>query len=317
MAGTLIVSLDFELFWGMLDVCPLEKYRANVLGGRKAIPELLALFQKYGIHATWATVGFLFAGNPGEAATFFPEEGLRPSYDNPALNSYGVFPKIEERQEDAPCFFAPQLIELVARTPGQEIGSHTFSHYYCKEKGQTVEQFAADMAAAKAIAAKYGFTLTSAVLPRNQCSPEYIRVLRDLGFTAYRGMENNWIENKVHVHFPLRVCRLLDTYFPLTGRRCSAPKKEDGIWNLTGTQMFRPIFRPLKFLEGAKVRRIKCRMLYAAKNGQTFHLWWHPHNLGVRTEEHMAQLEEIFRYYGELKEKYGMESLNMRQAAAR
>ena len=51
MAGTLIISLDFELFWGMLDVCPLEKYQDHVLGGRKAIPGLLALFQKYGIHA--------------------------------------------------------------------------------------------------------------------------------------------------------------------------------------------------------------------------------------------------------------------------
>ena len=61
MAGTLIISLDFELFWGMLDVCPLEKYQDHVLGGRKAIPGLLALFQKYGIHATWATVGYLFA----------------------------------------------------------------------------------------------------------------------------------------------------------------------------------------------------------------------------------------------------------------
>ena len=317
MAGTLIVSLDFELFWGMLDVCPLEKYQDHVLGGRKAIPELLALFRKYGIHATWATVGFLFAHSPKEAASFFPEEALRPSYENPALKSYGEFSQIGESEEEAPCFFAPSLIELVAQTPGQEIGSHTFSHYYCKEKGQTVRQFEADMTAAKAIAAQYGFDLTSAVLPRNQCDPEYIRVLKDLGFTAYRGMENNWIENKVHVHFPLRVLRLLDTYFPLTGRRCSTPEKERGIWNLTGTQMFRPIFMPLKFMEGAKVRRIKRRMLYAAKTGQTFHLWWHPHNLGVRTEEHMAQLEEIFRYYGELKEKYGMESLNMRQAAAR
>ena len=32
MAGTLIISLDFELFWGMLDVCPLEKYQDHVLG---------------------------------------------------------------------------------------------------------------------------------------------------------------------------------------------------------------------------------------------------------------------------------------------
>ena len=57
MPGTLIVSLDFELFWGMLDVCPLDDYREHVLGGRRAIPELLALFEKYGIHATWAAEG--------------------------------------------------------------------------------------------------------------------------------------------------------------------------------------------------------------------------------------------------------------------
>ena len=56
-------------------------------------------------------------------------------------------------------------------------------------------------------------------------------------------------------------------------------------------------------------------MRHAAKHGLTYHLWWHPHNLGVRTEEHLAQLEEIFRYYEELKEKYGMQSLNMREAA--
>ena len=63
MAGTLLVSLDFELFWGMLDQCALEDYQDNVLGGRTAIPRLLQLFEKYGIHATWATVGFLFAEN--------------------------------------------------------------------------------------------------------------------------------------------------------------------------------------------------------------------------------------------------------------
>lgn len=72
MPGTLIVSLDFELFWGMLDVCPLEEYQSHVLGGRKAIPQLLALFQKYGIHATWAAVGFLFADNKSELETFAP-----------------------------------------------------------------------------------------------------------------------------------------------------------------------------------------------------------------------------------------------------
>ena len=92
MPGKLIVSLDFELFWGMLDVCPLEAYQDNVLGGRKAIPELLKLFQKYGIHATWATVGFLFAKDYEELKTYFP--GLLPTYANSELDPYALFTKI-------------------------------------------------------------------------------------------------------------------------------------------------------------------------------------------------------------------------------
>lgn len=317
MSAALIVSLDFELFWGMLDCCPLEDYQENVMGGRKAIPQLLNLFQKYGIHATWATVGFMFADNFQELAEYFPERGMLPSYSNPALTPYDWFAKIGCNEQEAPCFYAPSLIRLVSETPGQEIGSHTFSHYYCREKGQTVEQFAADMKAAKEIAARHGCDVTSVVLPRNQCEPEYTQVLRELGFTAYRDEENDWIHEKVKFRPLLRLLRLADVYFPLTGQGGYVPKKEDGIWNLVGSRMYKPIFQPLCFLERVKLHRIKRQMLHAAKNNLTFHLWWHPHNIGVRTDAHLKQLEEIFAYYQELKEKYGMESLNMGEAAAR
>ena len=107
----------------------------------------------------------------------------------------------------------------------------------------------------------------------------------------------------------------MDVYVPLTGQGGYRPRREDGVWNLTGSRMYKPIFRPLEFLEGLKLRRIKKQMLHAAKNGLTFHLWWHPHNIGVRTREHLQQLEEIFHYYAQLRETYGMESLNMREAA--
>ena len=61
--GTLLISLDFELFWGVLDCHTYDSYGKNVLGGRNAIPKLLELFKKYGVHATWATVGMMFADN--------------------------------------------------------------------------------------------------------------------------------------------------------------------------------------------------------------------------------------------------------------
>jgi hypothetical protein len=107
----------------------------------------------------------------------------------------------------------------------------------------------------------------------------------------------------------------MDVYFSLTGKGGYIPKKEDGIYNLVGSRMYKPFFKPLSFMEGLKVKRIKNQMYHAAKNGLTFHLWWHPHNVGVRTDFHMKQLEEIFSYYDELKEKYGMRSLNMGEAA--
>lgn len=310
---TLIVSLDFELFWGMQDGWELSEYEANILGGRKAIPRMLDLFQKHGIHATWATVGFLFGRDEGELRRFSPQ--LRPAYDNTALSSYRCFGSIGINEEEAPCYYGASLIDQIADVPGQEIGSHTFSHYYCREAGQTTEQFRADMEAAKAIASAHGFDLKSVVLPRNQCEPEYTRVLTDLGFTTYRDEENDWIHEKIRFRPLMRLLRLADVYLPLTGQGGYEPGIEDGIVNLVGSRMYKPFFKPLAFLEGWKVRRIKHQMHHAAKNGLTFHLWWHPHNVGVHTDFHMQQLEQIFSYYDELKEKYGMRSLNMSEAA--
>ena len=307
MAGTLVVSLDFELFWGMLDVCTLDEYRDNVLGGRKAIPQLLQLFEKYNIHATWAAVGFLFARDSVELSRFFPER--RPGYREEKLNPYPLISQIST--EDAPCFFAPDLIDLIAQTPGQEIGSHTFCHYYCREAGQTVEEFAADMAAAKAIANAKGYDVKSVILPRNQCEPEYTEVLRELGFTAYRDEENDWIHEKIHFRPLKRLLRLADVYLPLTGLGGYVPKCENGIWNVVGSRMYKPILKPLAFLEGVKLARIKAQMRHAAKHNLTFHLWWHPHNVGVKTDAHLAQLEELFAYFDTLRTQYGMQSRNM------
>ena len=113
----------------------------------------------------------------------------------------------------------------------------------------------------------------------------------------------------------MRLLRLADVYLPLTGQGGYTPKVENGIVNLVGSRMYKPYFRPLAFFEGLKIHRIKRQMLHAAKNGLTFHLWWHPHNIGVRTDFHMQQLEEIFHYFEGLREQYGMRSLNMGEAA--
>jgi hypothetical protein len=77
--GALVISLDFELHWGVRDKsAPDGPYRENLLGARKAIPRILDLFEEFDVAATWATVGFLFAESRREREEFSPV--VRPQY---------------------------------------------------------------------------------------------------------------------------------------------------------------------------------------------------------------------------------------------
>jgi hypothetical protein len=57
--SALVISLDFELFWVVAESRSIAGYRSNIEGEWEAIPKMLGPFQRYGIRATWATVGML------------------------------------------------------------------------------------------------------------------------------------------------------------------------------------------------------------------------------------------------------------------
>jgi hypothetical protein len=65
-AGNFVISLDYELMWGVRDHATRESYGPNVLGGRQAIPAMLDLFHRRGIRATWAAVGALLCESKDE-----------------------------------------------------------------------------------------------------------------------------------------------------------------------------------------------------------------------------------------------------------
>lgn len=310
---TFVVSLDFELFWGMAGTAPFESYSSNVINGRNAIPKVLALFDKYGIHATWATVGFQFAKNRAELESFLPSKELRPTYFDRTCDTYCVLPAIGEDEQTSPCFYSASVLKEIAKHENQEIGSHTFSHFYCREPGQTEEQFEADMICAGRIAKFNGYDIQSVVFPRDMSTEGHVRVLKKLGYTVFRDEADDWIHNKIHFRPLRRALTLLDVYFPLTGYASPQPEVVDGIVRTVGNRQFRYYFRPLFFMEGLKVCRIKKQMLYAAKHGLSYHLWWHPHNLGDHTDCLLHQLDEIMSYYRFLNQKYGMQSVNMKE----
>ena len=127
MTGRFVVSLDFELHWGVHDHVPLAAYRENLLGARRAVPAMLAMFTAFGVRATWATVGLLCCENRRELLEALPAR--RPSYAEPERSAYRLLDTLGEDERDDPLHFAPSLVRAIAETPGQEIGTHTLTHY--------------------------------------------------------------------------------------------------------------------------------------------------------------------------------------------
>lgn len=185
----LVISLDFELLWGVFDkVKPAEKeqYFRNT---RDVIPETLALFSSYNIRCTWATVGMLFNENGDQWIENQP--ATLPNYQNQKLSAYRFYKENKDKIDDYFCF-ANQLISGIKKTKGQEIGTHTYSHYYCLEDGQNLASFKADLKMASKLAKKNGIELKSLVFPRNQFNTEYLRACKELGITSVRSNPSNW-----------------------------------------------------------------------------------------------------------------------------
>ena len=58
--GKFIISLDFELMWGVRDKKDIKSYGKNIAGVQLVIPRILELFNKYDTKATFSSVGLLF-----------------------------------------------------------------------------------------------------------------------------------------------------------------------------------------------------------------------------------------------------------------
>ena len=313
--GTMVVSLDFELLWGVIDHRNQSDYGRNVKGGREAVRKMLNVFHEYGIHATWGIVGFLVHENVEDCKRNCP--AILPEYDDRNLSSYNHF--AEAQGYDRDCLFAPDLVSLIAQSANQEIASHTYSHYYCVEKGQTEEAFSCDTEMAGTVLSQYCNHVCSIIFPRNQFNSDYAQVLKNNGIKNYRGNELTWYYRPMakkggYNNVFRRMMRLLDTYVSLSGSNCydyQGIVDKNGLNNIRSSRFFRPYTPKMKFLESLRLHRIKGQMRNAAINHQVFHIWWHPHNFGDHITENMNNLISLLEYYKELEAEYGFRSMNM------
>ena len=316
--GTFALSLDFELFWGVYEKRTPQDYGRNILGARDAIPRMLELFERYGVHCTWATVGLLFFDSKEELLQYLPE--ARPNYVNPALSPYPRIAAIGPNERQDPYHYGLSLVRRIQDCPHQEVGTHTFSHYYCLEEGQTPDTFRADLDAAARAAARLGIALRSLVFPRNQFSRPDLGICLDAGIDAVRGNQTTWFlgsDGEANESLIKKACRRLDHYLPLSGHNGVTPECDDlGIVNIRSSRFLLPVPIRSRVFGPLCQRRIEAGMTHAARTGQTFHLWWHPHNFGSHVEENVAMLRTVVERYRALSEVEGMVSRTMGEIAA-
>lgn len=321
--GTLVISLDFELMWGMFDKLPDSRYHANIRGVHAVVPKLLAQFTEHEIHATWATVGLLSYSNVGELQAAIDTIGITPNYRNTRLSAYEHL-KTATITATPELYFAPELITHIANTPHQEIASHTFAHFYCREAQADMQTaFAADCEAQQRRFTELGHPLTSLVFPRNQWNSEAIAAAAAHGLLAVRGTEDHFLYRSrtedAQTNLFIRGLRLLDHYVNLSGYHTynlsDVQFPDSAVCNIPASRFLRPVHPTLTILEPLRARRIKRAMTHAATHGEIFHLWWHPHNFGVNPDAHLAFLDDLLAHFSLLRTQYGMQSRTMRELA--
>lgn len=310
--GVFTISLDFELLWGIFDKVGTRYKPEYFSNTRMVIPKMLELFGRNEISVTWATVGMLFAKNEEEWKSYSPE--FLPSYRDQNLSAYEWAKANGVRSE---VHFAPELIDEILSTPYQELGSHTFAHYYTLMRGQSPDQFRQDLRATQTIAKdKFGVSLKSLVFPRNQINELYLGICLEEGYEYVRGNPKNWFwQETQHESFEKKVFRSADCFFQV-GKKSSYGIEEidefvDEPLILPASRILRPLNPLNPLFNSVRLHRIFREMEDAAKKKEVYHIWWHPHNFGNDPNQSLRELAQLIQHFQKLREQYGMESLSM------
>ena len=309
-SGVLCISLDFEKYWGLHDLVDIKARAQDFIKVSASVDRLLDLFNRYGIHCTWATVGLL---NHSDLNTLLTANSdAHVPYNN---QTYNPFP-LEKHQlstVDQQSFTAKKEIEKIISAKHQELASHTYSHFYSLESGQTTADFQHDLDQFKQT---IPVPVESIVFPRNQVKTEYLNLCHQAGIKTYRGNQDNrfWHNSDFESEsFFKKMGRTLDAYIRLTADNFTdwtALQATTELINIPASRFLKPYHLP-KPIESLKVNRIKAQMTRAAKLNKIYHLWWHPHNFSRHTDENFVQLERILDHFKTLQNRYQFESLNM------
>jgi peptidoglycan/xylan/chitin deacetylase (PgdA/CDA1 family) len=321
MAGVFTISLDFELHWGVFDKTDRQHRKICYQNTVQCIPQMLELFDQYQVHATWAVVGGLLAENEQEWNNLKP--ATMPNY---VMEKYSAYKWVQQngvQKQYNWAHFAPDTVETILKFPGQELGTHTFSHYYCLEQLKSEDAFDADLKAAKNAASKFQQQPISLVFPRNQFNPYHLKICSQNGIKVVRSNPANWFWSPIPdkgSNIIRKIFRTGDAYIPMANRRTTYPLEAikvalDEPIQLPASRLLRSWSPKFRFANNLALQRSIQELHSAATHNECYHLWWHPENFGDYPQQNIENLKVLLQHYKKYKDKYGMTSWNMGEYA--
>ncbi len=283
--GALVLSLDLEMAWGRLNDADLSDFFPLFERVPQIVPQTLELFEAHEAPATWAVVGRLM--HP-------------PSPDaKPPLDRYTS---------------GPQLVEAIrSSSVAHEIASHSFTHplFDRLERSRAQEE----IERAVETAAGWGLRLHSFVFPQNRVA--HLDVLAENGFTAFRGPDRVWFEQRPPAI--RKALRQIDTWLALKPMATRPRMSPQGLVDIAGHMLFRIQHRGLRRLLPVSAMAAKAvkGIQEAVEQRAVFHLWWHPFNFGFRNREHLEGLDRVLRFASQERSRGRLEILTMAEVASR
>lgn len=287
---TFALTFDTELIWGSFDHLTAAEFERRYPDVRGVIAAILALLESYQVPATWAVVGHLYLNACGRSTTGDAHAELPHPRQSWRDEDWYARDPCTDRGRD-PLWYGDDIVEsLLNAAGGQEIGCHSFAHALYGDSAMTAAAARADVERCLDLAHARGVSLRAFVFPRNV--EGHHAVLRDAGFTAYRGADPTWHAGLGGVVG--RSARYLDHFAALPPPVTEPSETLPGLWNVPGSMLLlhRSGARRYVSLE-ARIRKAQRGLEAARERQRVFHLWTHPFNLASDPRGLLRVLERI------------------------
>jgi peptidoglycan/xylan/chitin deacetylase (PgdA/CDA1 family) len=308
-----MLSLDFELIWGTLDLFGTKGFqKACAIERSVVVRRLLDLLEEFEVPATWCVLGHLLLDRCGPEAGRMHPEIVRPSHAWAPDDWFARDPGGTE--ETAPLFFGRSLVDMIRSCRvRQEIACHSFSHVIFGDPGCSRATAESEVKACLVAARALDIRLRSFAFPRNCVG--HLDVLRAHGFEVFRGPGPLWYEQETS-GWRGRLAHLWDVIRAAPPPTVLPHRDDSGLWDVPGSMIYFPMHGIRRFIPlRRRVTRALKGLEDAAKSRRIFHLWFHPTNLADGTDAMFAGLRAIMGRATELRGRGVLEIVPMAAVA--